>query len=181
MLFLRLHQAAEIYIVGSWCHRSLKPTTTNQKAETFKNLLTRTWVTTVFSVCLPPSPQTFQLSKEGPYWLHKESFQVRGRPCLFTRLNTNTHTNTLSSQASLSVCFAHRLHCILLISDSLSTLQFVGTYSFVDVITGVCECVGVWVWVRERKYDTFTSCWIFGLVFVIFLLFLYYSEVRCLC
>lgn len=63
--------------------------------------------------------------------------QVRGRLCLFTHLNTNTHT--LSSEASPSLAVSHTDSSVsFLISDSLSTLQFVGTFRFVDVVTGMC-------------------------------------------
>lgn len=86
-----------------------------------------------------------QFIEEEP---HKETLslaRVRGRAVLIHPLkHKQTHKHTCPPRCrSLSVCFAHRLHCSLffLISDSRTTLHFVGTFTFVDVVTGVHVCV----------------------------------------
>lgn len=97
---------------------------------------------------------------------------VRGRLCLFTHLNTNTHmhTNTLSSTGfPLSVCSTHWLLCILLILGSLSQpgslLAHSGLLMLLLACMCVCECVCFdcgcvccrWEW----SCAAFTSCWIY--------------------
>ena len=102
--------------VENWCHRSLKPTTTNHREQRWPRTRSQLESLQFVSVCLPSSPQALQLVRRGLFiGSTRRAFSPTGQekavfihPFKHTHTHTHTHTHSCClTPASSSLSVSH--------------------------------------------------------------------------